>query len=108
MIETILRFSIARRWLMMTMILALIGMGYWSYQKLAIDAVPDITNVQVQINTRALGYSPLESAQRITYPIETALTGIPHLSYTALYHGMAYHKLPPYLMKVLIYILLET
>tara|TARA_B110000211_G_scaffold147436_1_gene168006 strand:+ start:17914 stop:21048 length:3135 start_codon:yes stop_codon:yes gene_type:complete len=82
MIETILRFSIARRWLMMTMILALIGMGYWSYQKLAIDAVPDITNVQVQINTRALGYSPLESEQRITYPIETALTGIPHLSYT--------------------------
>lgn len=82
MIETILRFSIAKRWLMMTMILALIGMGYWSYQKLAIDAVPDITNVQVQINTRALGYSPLESEQRITYPIETALTGIPHLSYT--------------------------
>jgi cobalt-zinc-cadmium resistance protein CzcA len=82
MIETILRFSIARRWLMMTLILALIGMGYWSYQKLAIDAVPDITNVQVQINTRALGYSPLESEQRITYPIETALTGIPHLSYT--------------------------
>ena len=82
MIDSILRFSIARRWLMMTMILALIGMGYWSYQKLAIDAVPDITNVQVQINTRALGYSPLESEQRITFPIETALTGIPHLSYT--------------------------
>jgi len=82
MIESILRFSIARRWLMMTMILALIGLGYWSYQKLPIDAVPDITNVQVQINTRAPGYSPLESEQRITFPIETAITGIPNLSYT--------------------------
>ena len=82
MIELILRFSIARRWLMMTMILALMGLGYWSYQKLPIDAVPDITNVQVQINTRAQGYSPLETEQRITFPIETALTGIPHLSYT--------------------------
>lgn len=82
MIESILRFSIARRWLMMTMILALIGLGYWSYQKLPIDAVPDITNVQVQINTRAPGYSPLETEQRITFPIETAITGIPNLSYT--------------------------
>jgi len=82
MIEAILRFSIARRWLMMTMILALIGLGYWSYQQLPIDAVPDITNVQVQINTRAPGYSPLEAEQRITFPIETALTGIPNLSYT--------------------------
>ena len=82
MIELILRFSIARRWLMMTMILALMGLGYWSYQKLPIDAVPDITNVQVQINTRAQGYSPLETEQRITFPIETALTGIPNLSYT--------------------------
>jgi len=82
MIESILRFSISRRWLMMTMILALIGVGYWSYQKLPIDAVPDITNVQVQINTRAPGYSPLESEQRITFPVETALTGIPNLAYT--------------------------
>ena len=82
MIELILRFSIARRWLLMTMILALVGLGYWSYQQLPIDAVPDITNVQVQINTRAPGYSPLETEQRITFPVETALTGIPNLSYT--------------------------
>jgi len=82
MIESILRFSIARRWLMMTLILVLMGSGYWSYQKLPIDAVPDITNVQVQINTRALGYSPLEVEQRITFPIETAITGLPNLSYT--------------------------
>jgi len=56
--------------------------GYWSYQKLPIDAVPDITNVQVQINTKADGYSPLETEQRITYPVETGLTGLPNLSYT--------------------------
>lgn len=82
MIELILRFAIARRWLIMSMTLAIVGMGLWSYHKLAIDAVPDITNVQVQINTRALGYSPLETEQRVTFPIENALTGIPHLSYT--------------------------
>ena len=82
MIEAILRFSIARRWLIMSMMLVLIGLGYFSYQKLSIDAVPDITNVQVQINTRAAGYSPLETEQRITVPIETAIRGIPALSYT--------------------------
>ena len=82
MIETILKFSIARRWLMMSMIFLLLGVGYWSYQKLPIDAVPDITNVQVQINTKATGYSPLESEQRITFAVETALTGIPNLVYT--------------------------
>lgn len=82
MIESILRLSIERRWLMLSLIFVLIGVGAWSYQKLPIDAVPDITNVQVQINTKAAGYSPLESEQRITYPVETALAGIPKLSYT--------------------------
>ena len=60
----------------------IIGVGVWSYQKLPIDAVPDITNIQVQINTSAPGYSPLEAEQRITYPVETALAGLPNLSYT--------------------------
>lgn len=82
MIESILRLSITRRWLMLSMTLVVIGMGLWSYQKLPIDAVPDITNVQVQINTVAPGYSPLETEQRITFPVETALAGIPTLSYT--------------------------
>lgn len=82
MIESILRLSIERRWLMISMTLILIGVGIWSYQKLPIDAVPDITNVQVQINTVAPGYSPLETEQRITFPVETALAGIPKLSYT--------------------------
>ncbi|SFD60354.1 efflux RND transporter permease subunit [Pseudoalteromonas denitrificans] len=82
MIESLLRLSIARRWLMICMSFLLILFGCWSYQVLPIDAVPDVTNVQVQINTRAPGYSPLETEQRITYPVETALTGIPYLSYT--------------------------
>jgi len=82
MIESLLRFSIAKRWLIISLTLVLMAVGYWSYQKLPIDAVPDITNVQVQINTKADGYSPLETEQRITYPVETALTGLPNLSYT--------------------------
>lgn len=82
MIDAILRFSIERRYLMLSLVLLLIGAGLWSYQRLPIDAVPDITNVQVQINTEAPGYSPLEAEQRITFPVETALYGLPHLEYT--------------------------
>lgn len=64
------------------LIFLVLGMGIFSYQKLPIDAVPDITNVQVQINTQAPGYSPLEVEQRITFVVETALAGLPDLSYT--------------------------
>ncbi|MFA0812145.1 efflux RND transporter permease subunit [Microbulbifer epialgicus] len=82
MIESILRFSIERRYFVLSLIFVLMGLGVWSYQKLPIDAVPDITNVQVQINTEAPGYSPLEAEQRITYPVEAALVGLPNLEYT--------------------------
>ncbi|GAB3313855.1 efflux RND transporter permease subunit [Haliea atlantica] len=82
MITAILRFSVERRYLMLSLVLLLIGVGVWSFQRLPIDAVPDITNVQVQINTEAPGYSPLESEQRITFPVETALYGLPNLAYT--------------------------
>lgn len=82
MIESILRLSVERRWFVLTFCFAVIAAGIWSYQKLPIDAVPDITNVQVQINTSAPGYSPLETEQRVTFPIETALAGLPGLSYT--------------------------
>ncbi len=82
MIDSILHTAIARRWLVLTGVAALIILGLWNYQRLPIDAVPDITNVQVQINTEAPGYSPLETEQRITYPVETALAGLPKLSYT--------------------------
>ena len=82
MIDALLRFSIARRWIIMFLMLLVVGIGVWSYQRLPIDAVPDITNVQVQINTQASGYSPLEVEQRITYVVETAIAGLPKLEYT--------------------------
>ena len=82
MLETTIRFSIRHRWLMLLLTFALAALGVWSYSRLPIDATPDITNVQVQINTEAPGYSPLEAEQRVTFPIETALAGLARLDYT--------------------------
>ena len=82
MLEAIVRMALARRWLVLGATAVAAGVGAWSFVQLPIDAVPDITNVQVQINTEAPGYSPLESEQRITFPIETALGGLPRLQYT--------------------------
>lgn len=82
MFEKIINFSIAQRWLVMLGVVVLIGLGIYNYQRLPIDAVPDITNVQVQINTSAPGYSPLETEQRVTYPIETVMAGLPGLKQT--------------------------
>jgi cobalt-zinc-cadmium resistance protein CzcA len=82
MLEKIVGFSIRQRWFVLAVVALLCALGVWSALRLPIDAVPDITNVQVQINTEAEGYSPLESEQRITFPIETAIAGIPNLSYT--------------------------
>lgn len=82
MLSNILYTSIHYRGIILLLSLIIIGLGLWSYQKLPIDAVPDITNVQVQINTQAQGYSPLETEQRITFLVETALAGLPKLSYT--------------------------
>lgn len=82
MLERIIRASIAHRWLVLILVLALSGLGIWNYSRLPIDAVPDITNVQVQINTEAPGYSPLDAEQRVTFPVETALAGLANLDYT--------------------------
>lgn len=82
MIERILRISIHRSGFVLGAVLAMAALGVYNYQKLPIDAVPDITNVQVQINTQAPGYSPVEAEQRITFPIETVMAGLPHLHYT--------------------------
>ncbi|WP_374256963.1 efflux RND transporter permease subunit [Aquabacterium sp.] len=82
MFERIIRFAIEQRWLILLAVLGMSVLGIFSYQKLPIDAVPDITNVQVQINTQAPGYSPLETEQRITYPIETVMAGLPGLETT--------------------------
>ena len=82
MFERLIRFAIEQRWLVLLAVVAMAAIGVFSYQKLPIDAVPDITNVQVQINTHAAGYSPLETEQRITFPIETAMAGLPNLEQT--------------------------
>ncbi len=82
MFERIIRFSIEQRWLVLLAVFGMAVLGLFSYQKLPIDAVPDITNVQVQINTEAPGYSPLETEQRVTYPIETVMAGLPNLVQT--------------------------
>ena len=82
MINSLIRAAISQRMLIMGLSLLVIALGVWGYQRLAIDAVPDITNVQIQINTEAPGYSPLETEQQITFPIETALYGLPNLEYT--------------------------
>ena len=82
MLEAIINFSLARRGLVMAVVLLVMGLGIWNFTKLPIDAVPDITNVQVSINTAAPGYTPLEAEQRVSFPVETAMVGLPKLSYT--------------------------
>ena len=82
MLERILHFSIRQRWLVVIATIAVALWGLYNYTRLPIDAVPDITNVQVQINTEAPGYSPLEAEQRVTYLVETAMAGLPRLDET--------------------------
>ncbi|MCS0611943.1 CusA/CzcA family heavy metal efflux RND transporter [Massilia kyonggiensis] len=82
MFQKLIELAIARRWLIIVAVFCLAVLGVYSYQRLPIDAVPDITNVQVQINTSAAGYSPLEVEQRITFPIETVMNGLPRLEQT--------------------------
>src|SRR6187402_3081277 len=82
MLDKIIKYSIEHNWIVFIGIFILIVFGIYNYQRLPIDAVPDITNVQVQINTEAPGYSPLEAEHRITFPLETALAGMPKLDYT--------------------------
>ncbi|WP_022977306.1 efflux RND transporter permease subunit [Nevskia ramosa] len=79
MIEKILKLAIARRGLVMLASLVIIAIGLWSFTRLPIDAVPDISNVQVMVNTEAPGYTPLEAEQRVSYTIETAMAGLPKL-----------------------------
>ena len=82
MFERLIQFAIEQRIIVLLAVLLMAGVGVASYQKLPIDAVPDITNVQVQINSAAPGFSPLETEQRITFPIETAMAGLPGLRQT--------------------------
>ncbi|NNL06339.1 MAG: CusA/CzcA family heavy metal efflux RND transporter, partial [Gammaproteobacteria bacterium] len=82
MLNRIIKFSLDYRWLVLLLAAGAALLGFYNFNRLPIDAVPDITNVQVQINTEAPGYSPLEAEQRITFPIETAMAGLPYLDYT--------------------------
>jgi cobalt-zinc-cadmium resistance protein CzcA len=82
MLDHLVALSVRHRWLVLLAVAALAAFGAYNYRNLTIDAVPDITNVQVQINTEAAGFSPLEAEQRITFAIETAMAGLPRLDYT--------------------------
>src|SRR6185503_10345806 len=82
MLERILRVSIDRRWLVILGVVAASGYGAWSLVQLPIDAVPDITNRQVQVNAVAPSLSPTEVEKQVTFPLETELAGIPGLEYT--------------------------
>ena len=82
MLEAIVRLAIARRGIVLLLVFGLVGLGIWNFNRLPIDAVPDITNVQVVINSPAPGYTPLEVEQRITFPVETTMAGLPRLDST--------------------------
>jgi cobalt-zinc-cadmium resistance protein CzcA len=82
MLNRIIAASLAHRWLVLIITLGVVALGAYNFDRLPIDAVPDITNVQVQINTGAPGYSPLEAEQRITFSVETAMAGLPRLAGT--------------------------
>ncbi|MDZ4728547.1 MAG: CusA/CzcA family heavy metal efflux RND transporter [Xanthomonadales bacterium] len=82
MLDYILTFSLARRGIVLAGVVVLICLGLWNFTRLPIDAVPDITNVQVQVNTAAPGYTPLEVEQRVSFPLENAMSGLPKLNYS--------------------------
>ena len=82
MLQKIIGLSLERRGLVLTLVLMLAGLGIWNFTQLPIDAVPDITNVQVVVNTHSPGYTPLEVEQRVTFPLENAMAGLPRLEGT--------------------------
>jgi cobalt-zinc-cadmium resistance protein CzcA len=82
MLERVLAFSVRQRWLVLLVTLAAAVAGAWSLTRLPIDAVPDVTNVQVQINAIAPAFTPIEIEKQVTFPLETALAGTPGLETT--------------------------
>src|SRR5688572_31570966 len=79
MLDRIIAASIKHRWLAVIASLAIAALGAYNFGRLPIDAVPDITNVQVQINTPVKALSPVEVERRVTFPIEWAMGGIPNV-----------------------------
>jgi cobalt-zinc-cadmium resistance protein CzcA len=82
MLDRIIRVSATHRAVVLSLVLLVGGLGAWNFTRLPIDAVPDITNVQVVVNTAAPGYTPLEVEQRVTFLVENAMAGIPRLDHT--------------------------
>src|SRR6202040_1707141 len=82
MLERVLAFSVRQRWLVLLAAVAAAVAGAWSLTKLPIDAVPDVTNVQVQVNAIAPALTPIDIEKQVTFPIETALAGTPGLETT--------------------------
>ena len=80
MFEKLIRFSIEQRWLVLLAVLGMAALGVYNYQRLPIDAVPDVTNVQVQILTAAPSLAPLEIERQITFPVEVAMSGLPDIA----------------------------
>jgi heavy metal efflux system protein len=81
MLEKILHLAIRKRWVVVVVTIAMAALGVYNFSRLPIDAVPDITNVQVQVNTEAPGMSPLEVEMQVTARIELAMGGIPRVDY---------------------------
>ncbi len=79
LLSKVLAFSVAHRWLVVTLALAVGALGVYNFNRLPIDAVPDITNVQVQINTQVKALSPVEVERQVTFPIEWSMGGIPRV-----------------------------
>ncbi len=79
MLDLILKLSVDRRGVVCFIVALLAGLGLWNFTRLPIDAVPDITNVQVVVNAPAPGFTPLEVEQRITFYLENAMAGMPRL-----------------------------
>ena len=77
MIASVIRFSLTQRLMILLIVVALVIGGAWAYQKLPIDAFPDISSPQVQVIVKAPGMSPTEVEQRITFLIETEMQGLP-------------------------------
>ena len=82
MLQKIIQLSLERRGTVLLLVSILVGLGIWNFGRLPIDAVPDITNVQVVVFTYSPGYTPLEVEQRVTFPLENAMAGLPRLEST--------------------------
>ena len=82
MLQKIIQLSLERRGTVLLLVSILVGLGIWNFSRLPIDAVPDITNVQVVVSTHSPGYTPLEVEQRVTFPLENAMAGLPRLENT--------------------------